>query len=58
MAAERVFPARLGRFAVAEQVGRDDRETLAQDRRDVRPQVAELPAIPWTSSSTGPVPEV
>jgi hypothetical protein len=55
MAAKRILPARLGRLAVAEQVGGDDREALAQHRRDVRPRSrAAGHAMDEQQDGTGP----
>lgn len=51
--AERVVAARFGRLAVAEQIGGDDGETLGEIRVTLD-HVADVEAIPWTSTSTGP----
>ena len=40
--AERVVAARRGRLAVAEQVGRDQREALAEQRRDALPRLRRV----------------
>ena len=56
--AERVVAARRGRRAVAEQVGRDQREVLARVARRPAPTSREEFAIPCRSSRTGPLPAV
>ena len=53
--AERVVAPRLGRLAVAEQVGREHGEALGQRRHD-RSHVALLDVIPCTRTMTGPSP--
>ena len=53
--AERVVAARRRRLAVAEQVGRDQREVLAQ-RRATGSHVSDEFVIPCSSRSTGPGP--
>ena len=53
--AEGVVPERLGRFAMPDQVGGDDGEVACQQRHHLGPR-RELPAMPWTRSSTGPSP--
>ena len=53
---QRVVAAGLLRGAVADEVGRDDREALGERRAGRDRQVAELPAMPWMRTITGPDP--